>query len=170
MSFKAKLILNSALVTNNVGAIIPYFVIENDHGKFLFNWTVVKHSNLIEKKLPNFAATKHEQMLCTKAHWLDDDPMKMFLQEVCNGKSGTIVEKVQAILEGTTNGQRVLVCVEQAHLDKDIYEALGINARDIDPANFGKLEDYELEVEEPYVSVPEEEIAKIHCGRIQLIA
>ncbi len=165
MSFKVYPIFNSALPIDDAYAVVHFFVVENDHGKFILNWTSANYKELTDNNLPPTALTKHNQLGCVRGKWMNDEVF-VIVQQVVPGKSGTIVQKIERILEGTTEGQRVLVVLDSPKLDGKFYDAINISANALLKKDVRTLGSFGLGMIEPFVEVPEDELHHIASAQI----
>ena len=149
--FRVSSITNCVIPNEDVVSIHHFFVVENTHGKFILNWSVINREELETKKFSSIATLKRLQLSCVKSDWLDDGGL-VIIQEVVNGKSGTICEKIQQILAGTTNGQRVLIGLESNDLDREFYEAIKMDVKNPQLSCFCALSDFGLSASSPFAS------------------
>ncbi len=155
--FKYHCILNSALSDGDHHAVFPFWVVENHHGKFLLNWSVSSYQQLTTSKLSQIAEIKRSQLGRAQGDWLNKNPY-VIVQQVVPGKSGTVAQKIARIVQGTTAGQRILIILESASLDKEFYKGLGIDPDNPvgDAMNF--LSDHGLSMSGPFTEIPVEDI------------
>ena len=144
-------ISNCGVIENDTMGILPFFVVENKHGKFLLNWSVMSTEQVEKMSFPAFAEFKQNQLGAISGDWLNKNRL-VIVQQVLDGRSGTVVKKIKQILEGTTNGQRILIALDNSGRDFEFYKALGVDFSNVPKEHFCTLEDFGLEVELPFVS------------------
>ncbi len=153
-NFKVKAIVNSAIEIDDTAHCIFFFIIENQYGKFLLNWSKISHEELLNNKLPHLAQIKNMQLKCVEGEWLEKGST-VLIQEVVNGELGLIHEKIKQIAEGTTEGQRVLIALDSRELDSEFYRGLGVDINNIPntTVSHGTLEENNLTIGAPFTSI-----------------
>ncbi len=157
MSFRIHPILNSALNIGEAYAVIQFFVVENDHGKFILNWTSASYKELTDNNLPPAALAKHNQLGSVRGEWMNDE-VYVVVQQVVPGKSGSIVQKIRRILEGTTQGQRILIVLDSPTLDSEFYNAINFDINNLKTKNAIALDCYGLDMVTPFVAIPKNQL------------
>lgn len=157
-TFTAKVVLGSGIFNAQQFNMLPFWLIENQHGKFVLNWSVVDFTDMKEglefehRKMPSFARVKYSQLTNLRAPWLKDNPL--MLQQVVPGAVQTVQEKIRDICIGTTGGQRVLVGLLRNTHDKYFLDALGVNRKKPDPNSGIHIKDTDLTVSDPFCVYP----------------
>ncbi len=157
MSFKVYPILNSAFPVEDAYGVLQFFVVENDHGKFILNWTSASYKELTDNNLPSTALAKHNQLGCVRGEWMNDE-VYVVVQQVVPGKSGSIVQKIQRVLEGTTQGQRILIVLDSPKLDGEFYNAINFKINHVRNTDPFTLDYFGLDMIEPFIVVPKDQL------------
>ncbi len=157
MSFKVYPILNSAFPIEDAYAVLQFFIVENDHGKFILNWTSASYKELTDDNLPPTALAKKNQLGCVRGEWINDE-VYVVVQQVVPGKSGSIVQKIQRILEGTTQGQRILIVLDSPKLDSEFYNAINFDINNLQLGVAVTLEYFGLDMVKPFIAVAKNQL------------
>ncbi len=165
MSFKVYPILNSAFPIDDAFAVLQFFIVENDHGKFILNWTSASYKELTDNNLPPTAFAKQNQLGCVRGKWINDE-VYVVVQQVVPGKSGSIVQKIQRILEGTTQGQRILIVLDSPELDDEFYNAINFKINHVRNRDPFTLDYFGLDMVKPFIVIPKDQLHLISLAQV----
>lgn len=152
MNLSCKCIANCGVACGTIVAPLPFWIVENDHGKFIINWTRANCHEVMSDNLSNMAKLKRTQLSTITASWLEPN-QEVALRQVVSGKLGTIAQQINRIVRGTLHGQRILICLEDALNDADFYEALSINVEHPSQNEFSSMAEEGFEIEEPFCEI-----------------